>query len=70
MTEKFCQDWGQGPHKLKLGKSFEPTKKGASGAPAYNRLFSKSQTPSHFSPSPVSDMTSSPHLLIKRAWAL
>ena len=40
MTEKFCQDWGQGPHKLKLGKSFEPKK--GSGAPVYNRLFSKS----------------------------
>ena len=40
MTEKFCQDWGQGPHKLKLGKSFEPKK--GSGAPVYNRWFSKS----------------------------
>jgi len=36
MTEKFCQDWGQGPHKLKLGKSFEPKKGG--GAPVYNSI--------------------------------
>jgi len=36
MTEKFCQDWGQGPHKLKLGKSFEPKK--GSGAPVYNSI--------------------------------
>jgi len=36
MTEKFCQDWGEGPHKLKLGKSFEPKK--GNGAPVYNSI--------------------------------